>query len=432
MNDPDTQRNLIQVAAWLDDLARREMAVENIVALGRRAIDPLAHYLEQGPQPISQSRVLAVQLLGRLHDARVPDLLRHLLRAHPLHELPPDLVESEYRVKDAAVGALVMQNKATLDDISWAIQSERLPSAIRAAGTLKAVGLTASLVELLADDVLASPAESALHALLPESTQPVLAAIQAWLDPSKDSPHTRLALVRAFRWLAAVRAPVERGLTDRALCHACSMVRSAAALVMDDINGTTVEALLHGVLNNDPILASACRDRLQKAEHLFLESGLDTLRANKERDIYDNAHPSNAWGRYWLLTRLLQLTGNDVSNFHRLVTVVSEDELVFGVHRWDSPTAATLKQLIHHANPRVRAAAAVAVERLEPVEPGNWLADRLSDRNRHVRWQAYTALKHRIHARYVRLDLADIPLSAWTLNPLKCLHLFMMSRHPWR
>lgn len=431
MNGPNTQKDTIQVAAWLDDLARREMAVENILALGHRAIEPLAHYLKQGPQPVSQPRVLAVQMLGRLHDARVPELLRQLLRAYPLHELPPGLAESEYRVKDAAMGALVVQNEATVDDICWAIQSERLPSAIRAAGTLRVLGLRASLVELLTDDVLASPAESALHALRPESVQSVLAAIQAWLDPSSDSPRTRLALVRAFRWLASIHVAVERGLTDKALSHACCMVHSAAALVMPDVKDTaTIEALLHGVLSKDPILASACRDRLQQAGPLFLESGLDILRANRERDIYDNAHPSDTWGRYWLLTQLLQWTGDNARNLHRVMTAVSEDELVFGIHRWNTPTAAALKQLIHHANSRVRAAAAIAVERLDPVESGSWLTNRLSDRNWDVRWQAYTALKHRITARYVRIYLADIPLSAWAINPLKCLHLLMMSRRP--
>jgi HEAT repeat protein len=431
MSDPNIERDITQVAAWLDDLARRETAIEGISALGPRAVEPLACYLQRGPQPISQSRVLAVEMLGRLHDARVPELLRELLRSHPLHDLSSDLVECEYRVKDAAIRALVAQQKATQNDIAWAIQSERLPSAVRAAGALKMVSLLPSVVDLLTDDVLASPVESALNASLPESIQPVLAAIRIWLDPSKDAPRIRLALIRAFRWLAATNVMVLGNLTDQALDHGCSMVRSAAALVVHDTQSPSiVEALLHGVLSREPILACACRDRLQKVGQPLIEPALGVLRADTERDVYGNAHSSDIWGRYWLLIQLLQLTRHDVTRLYRVMAVVSEDELVVGLHRWTSPSAASLKELIRYTDSYVRAAAAAAVERLDPVESGRWLADRLGDTDRHVRWQAYTALQHRIRARYVRLSFADIPLAAWGLNPLRCFRLLMMSKRP--
>ncbi|GAB2582975.1 hypothetical protein ISP15_07550 [Dyella jejuensis] len=431
MSDPTTPDDTAQVAAWLDDLARREMAIEAIAALGSRAIDPLASYLEHGPQPVSQSRVLAVEMLGRLHDARVPKLLRKLLRAQPLHDLPPELFESEYRVKDAAIKALVTQQNATENDVAWGIQSERLPSAVRAAGTLGLASLLPSIVGLLTDDVLAAPAESALQALRPESIRPLLAAIQAWLDPSQDTPRIRLALIRAFRWLAAANVTVTENLTDQALDHASPMVQGAAALVVRDRQAPSiVAALLHGALSKEPLLAFDCRDRLQEVEQPLVEPALEALHIDRETDVYGNAHASDIWGRYWLLTRLLQLTRHDAASLYRVMAVVSEGELVAGLHRWTSPSAISLKALLRHPDSHVRAAAAAAVERLEPFETGHWLADRLGDRDRHVRRQAYAVLRHRIQARHIRLSRADIPLWAWCLHPLKCMHLLLLSRCP--
>jgi len=429
MSDFDVQRDIAQVAAWLDDLARRDTAVENITAMGSRAVEPLARYLERGPQPISQPRALAVEMLGRLHDARVPELLRGLLRAHPLHDLPTELIESEFRVKDAAIKAMATQRNASENDISWAIQSERLPSAVRAAGALRMVNLLPTVVELLTDDVLASPTESAIRALLPESIKAVLTATQTWLEPAKDTPRTRLALIRAFRWLAATGASVSENLTDQALDHSCSMVRSAAALNVRDIaHAPILVALLHGALNREPILASACRDKLEEAGQALIEPALDALHASVESDIYDNTHSADIWGRYWLLTCLLQLTRRDVAALHRVMVVVSEDEIVVGLHRWASPSAISLKELIHHPDSQIRAAAASAVKRLDPVESVEWLADRLGDSDRDVRRQAYITLRHRIHARYVSLNFTDIPLLAWCFHPLKCVGLLMMSQ----
>lgn len=431
MSDANRQADITNVAAWLDDLAARQTAIERISALGTYAIEPLACYLNRGPQLVSQARVLAVEMLGRLHDPRVANLLRDVLYTHPLKQLSPALAESEFRVKNAAVQALVeKQHAASNRDIAWAIQSERLPAAVHAAGILKLTGLAPSLVDLLTDDVLAGWAETALLALLPNSVSSLHDAIQTWLHSPTDTPRTRLALIRAFCCLAEAGATGTKELIGQGLMHASPLVRSAAALAArDTIHTQVISALIHGALSNAPTLGIACQDRLQSLGMGLIEPALEALHENRVTDVYGNVHHSDILARYALVTRLLQLTRHDPVRLSQVVAVVSVDDLVMALQRWMTPSIASLQALMSYPDAHVRVAAATAAERLNPAESIRWLSNRLNDKDRHVRREAYVSLLHHIDIRRVQMSLKDIPLSAWGLSPFKCIHLLARSLH---
>lgn len=309
-----------QVATWIDDLAEPERAIDGIVALGHDAIGPLCAYLDRAPQLVSQPRELAVRMLVRLHDPGVAGRLRRLLRDNPLHGLPPALAESEYRVKDAAMAGLAEQSgTAAADDVAFGVHSERLPAALRAAGRLRLHALAPSLAALLADDVLTDVAAEALHALRPESTSDVLAAITAWSCADADTPRTRLALIRAFLWLQLAGEPLPPETRRQALRHPCPPVRAAAAL---DVEGATpaeadavASALAHGALGTDERLAMACRMRLRGVSGLPFEPLVRAaMRANDCTRAILVGH--NASFDLGFLNAAIRRTGHKRSPFH--------------------------------------------------------------------------------------------------------------------
>jgi hypothetical protein len=417
------------VSEWLEDLSATRQAIEGIEAMGVRAIEPLACYLARGPQPVSQSRVLAVHLLARFHAPCVVDVLRRVLHEHPLHGLPAALMEPELRVKDAAISALLAQRAATPEDVAWAVQSERLPAGIRAAGTLRLVGLVPSLIRLLSDDVLAGAAEDALHALSPDSVQPMLAAIRDGLGAQADTARTRLALMRAFCWLSASGVHVDGNLAKQALSHPCTLVRSAAALAgRDASNQDVLDALLHGALGSESFLAQACRDRLATLGGPVRERALNALRNDQARDVYGNAHPADRPARGWIVAQLLQQARHDISGLRGLLAQIIPDDLVGGLNRWQAPSMEALGLLMRHPDARVRSAALAAARRLSPAQSIPWLVDRMRDPDRHVGKQAYEALLHAQDTHHARVTASAFPWRLWLAHPIRCAHLAIRPR----
>ncbi|KRE89040.1 hypothetical protein ASG87_05700 [Frateuria sp. Soil773] len=421
-----------QVAAWIDDLAAPERAVEGIVALGHAAVGPLSAYLDRGPQLVSQPRELAVRMLARLHHPDVVERLRRVLRDHPLRGLPPALAESEYRVKDAAVAGLAAQlGAAASDDLAFGVCCERLPSALRAAGRLRLHALAPSVARLLADDVLEDAAAEALHGLLPESASSVLTAIAAWLYGDADTPHVRLALIRAFLWLQAIaeRPPVE--ICQQALRHPCVPVRAATALVMDGAAPTdadaVAEALAHGALGTDERLAMACRERLRSVPNLPIEPLVRALRADEEADVYDNTRYPNPTARRILLDIILAQAGGATEKLRRIVRGVPPDDLAEALFRWHWLDAPWLESMLGHPVAQVRLAATACLLRYPLPARQRWLAERLGDRDRRIRHKAFTILAALIDARQASLSSADLPSHTLWLAPWACLRLLARS-----
>jgi len=411
MNKHAPPADAAQVAGWIDDLAAHEQATERIMAMGLAALEPLADYLRRGPQAISQPRVFAVRMLARLHDARVPELLRHLLHDHPLHGLPPQLAESEYRVKDAAVEALARtQDCATREDIFFAIRDERLPAAVRAAGSLHLTSLAPTLAGLLTDDVLAEPASIALAALRPQSVATVTAHIHAWLGAETDTARTRLGLVRGFVWLATASGAHDETLQRHGLRHPCAAVRAAAALAMrDDEAEPVVSALAHAVLGSDGLLALACRNRLQHVGAALFGPAMDALCTDAEPDIYDNLHPADTGARRWLLQQVLWQTPVNPGRLRYIVSRVPPAELAACLHRNDRQIR---RPSVHRS-------------RDDADDKAGQLAGLLGDAAPTIRHKAYQALRGYLAVSRGKVLLRDLPLSAWRRSPLRCTRLLL-------
>lgn len=432
MSAHDTPAEIAQVADWIDDLAGHEQATERLMAMGPAALEPLAHYLERGPQTISQPRVFALRMLARLHDPRVPVLLRRVLHEHPLHALPPHLAESEYRVKDAAIEALVQwQGHAAMEDVAFAVRSERLPAAVLAAGRLRMTSLLAVLAGLLSDDVLAAPAQLALTALQPESVPAVAACIHAWMDAAADTTRTRLGLVRGFHWLAASGWQGEATLQQRSLRHASALVRAAAALSMQAPHTEAeIAALVHGVLGSDGLLALACRERLRDVGDPLFRPATNALRDDAEPDVYGNLQPARASARRWVLLEILRQTAMDTERFAQVSACVAPDELAAALLHWDRPEAGILWHGLRHPDARVRAAAVAALGRADAEDEADWLAALLGDADPAVRRQAYQALCRYVATGRGRISRGNLPPAAWWHSPWRCARLLLPGGEP--
>lgn len=71
MNAHHTPTESAQVESWIDDLAAHEQTTERIMAMGSAALEPLLHYLQRGPQLVSQPRVFArIHRRSRAHRRR--------------------------------------------------------------------------------------------------------------------------------------------------------------------------------------------------------------------------------------------------------------------------------------------------------------------------------------------------------------------------
>lgn len=419
-----------QVAAWIDDLAEPERAIEGIVALGQAAAGPLSAYLDRGPQLVSQPRELAVRMLARLHGPGVVERLRRLLHDNPLRGLPPALAESEYRVKDAALAGLAGQlAAAAADEVDFGLRCEHLPSAVRAAGRLRLVALAPPLAAFLADDVLADAAADALYALQPESVPCVLAAIAGWLRADAGAPRVRLALIRAFLWLQSARQRSPPELQRQALHHPCGPVRAAAALGMDGAaSGDAVAAALaHGVLGSDERLATACRGYLQSTLDLPVEPLVRAWQANAEVDVYGNVHYPTPTARRILLDIMLAQTGGAAGNLQRIVRGIPADDLAEALYRWHKPAAPWLETMLGHDDAQVRMAATACLLRYPLPTRQQWLLERLGDRNHRVRRKALAMLTTLMATHRADLSATDLPLRALWHMPWSCLRLLTRS-----
>ena len=429
MNGRPSPTEITQVESWIDDLAAREKATESIMAMGAAALEPLLHYLQRGPQLVSQPREFAVKMLARLHDVRVPHVLRRLLHDHLLHGLTAPLAESEYRVKDAVVEAMVYtQACATMEDIAFAMQSERLPAAVRATGVLHLSLLAPVLAGLLTEDVLAASAAVALSALQPESVAAVTESIRSWLDTEPDTTRTRLGLVRGFVWLATISVTFESALQQRGLQHPNAMVRAAAVLSVHDVETKlVVPALVHGVLGSDILLALACRSRLLGIGEPLFEPAMKALCRNAEPDVYGNLHPAETGARQWLLSQLLQQVPMDSERFRLFAAGISEDELAGCLRRWHAPRIEILRHAMRHGCARVRTASVIALGRIDVPEKAGCLTTLLGDINHTVRRKAYRTLRRYLTRRQGAVSLGPLPLAAWWHSPRRCIQLLILS-----
>jgi hypothetical protein len=291
------------IAAWIDDIAGHAEAAEAIAKLGEAAIPGLRDYLGRGPQVIPQPRCFAVSMLARLHEEASTNALREVLRDNVLHGLTPQLAESEYVVKSAAMEALAARSYPALaDDVAFGV-GERLRAAVTAAGRLRQSGLAEALTGLLDDDVLADTAAEALIVLGAPASVAIRARLDAWLMEAGLSARRRLALLRALRVMYAVHGAVPVATLEHALRAEHPAVRAAASLLAwpRRRDMTLADNLLHGALCFDRDLADDCRQVLRGCGPQTLGAANAALQRNAEPDLYGTLRPLTSEQHDWLV-----------------------------------------------------------------------------------------------------------------------------------
>jgi hypothetical protein len=287
--------------ALIDDYADHAAAIERLAGMGEGAIRPLRRYLREGPQANPQGRLFAVDMLARLRSAEATAGLREVLRGTPLRELPASQRDAEYQVRDAALRHLVGRDYPERDaDVACALQSERLPGAVAAAGRLGLAALAPDLVRMLGDDVLEGAADEALLALGEAAVAAILAALPALLDAERDNARARLALVRTLLvlWRLHAMLPPEPAREAR---RRHPFVAAAAAL-FEPPGQDGAGRLLDGAAGDLAGLANACRERLRHPAYgpWLSPAAAALLRRAVEPDIYGNARPLSRESARWL------------------------------------------------------------------------------------------------------------------------------------
>lgn len=292
---PDHLRGLI------DDYAGHAQASEYLAAQGRDAMEPLCDYLREGLQINPQGRVFAATMLARLGGDGAIDGLREVLYAHPLHGLTAPLRESEYVVKDAVITHVSARDYPQRPgDIAFALRSERLPSAVVAAGRLGMGELAPELVRLLEDDVLAQVASHSLAALEWAGQAAILAALPDLLAVEPSQVRSRLAALRGLLTLWDVGASLPPMLAASGQGHhpavaaACALFRPAQA--------ATAHTLMQGAVGDCVRLADLCRGRLLRPDYRpWRQGALEAIaREPRTSDIYGNQHALSLEAERWL------------------------------------------------------------------------------------------------------------------------------------
>lgn len=287
----------------IDDYANHGAAAERIAGMGSDAIEPLNRYLSEGPQVNPQGRVFAVAMLARLSSPAALAGLRHGLRSSRLRELPTSQHEAEYQVKNTVLERLMERDyPERFADITFGVQSERLPAAVTAAGQHGLASLAPDLVAMLRDDVLERAAADALVALGDAGATAILAAGSSLLDEEPTCVRSRLALVRAFLVLERLHVCLPSAIARQA-AQAHPAVSASAALLQDSPTPARTERLVHGAMSEYLPLAEACRARLTDGSSAIAEMARNLIERNAELDIYGNTHVLSRDAMQWL-TRL--------------------------------------------------------------------------------------------------------------------------------
>ncbi len=109
LRDPEQPRSDAEIEALvrgLDNLSWNLQVQADILALGRRAVPALVHFLHGPPRQFSDGRVLAAEALGKLGGEEAFLGLVTVLNPHRLQGLEPVLRYAEETVHDAAARQL--------------------------------------------------------------------------------------------------------------------------------------------------------------------------------------------------------------------------------------------------------------------------------------------------------------------------------------
>jgi HEAT repeat protein len=392
-----------RVAGLLDDFSRPGQAIEEVLALGAPAVEPLRRYLAGSPQSVPHARHLAVRLLGLIGGDEAEEGLREVLRQHDLRSLAPTLAMSEYVVKNEAVEQLMLAGRHDLaDDFLHAFRRDRLPAAADALTRLQVTAAIADLVEALEDDLLAERAAGALRQFGAAAEVALVHTLaerhseNAAIGESRVSRRRRVAAAMLLGEIGGAAS----GEPLRAMALASDpTVRAAAAVALyhldaGHISPQQVRAIVAGGMSPEWRVRERCRETASAVGAPCIPAALGALRATTIPDLYGVPQPLLPQDRRWLVPLVLENAGADVAVVDRLLDVCEPPLLAEGLVEVDAPQAAVAVGRLHrHRDPVVREAVAQALGRLGSVTAVPLLVDLLSDPKGRVRAAAARALR---------------------------------------
>lgn len=260
-NMPKAERQIQRLVA---DIARHDTAVPAILAYGVAAVPALSGFLSRPAESVPHARRFAVAMLAATPGSEATVALRRVLHRHDLHALAPNLAQSERLVQNDAFAALAGRlGDEIAPEIDYGLEIARLPAAVEAVGAHAFAERIPTLIEMLADDMLAQSAQSALAGLGPAALPALLEVLQR-SENDIGSLKQALAAVELLGRLPS--APLGEGLTP-VLSGSHPALAAAAALTLIQTRSEAppaklAAALTRGALLPEAWLADRCLDAL--------------------------------------------------------------------------------------------------------------------------------------------------------------------------
>jgi len=193
----------------LEDLHRGNRVVEQLVACGEGAVEPLRDYLINGrPSHIFQPRQWAVQALARL--GAWPILLEYLTLQKSIPD--PVIRFGEDAVENTASRALAAWQKEEVFQALLRLASKRiLPGVIEALGTFRHREALPFFIEALGDDVSRRAAEQALRQMGPAAIPALRKAARCTrVSRTGETPTDKIRRKSAVRLLSELERRAEK------------------------------------------------------------------------------------------------------------------------------------------------------------------------------------------------------------------------------
>ena len=185
----------------LNSLKEGELAVANLVACGKRAVEPLRRFLLYGkPSGIFQPRQHAVEALAELGAKDV--LLEYL--AFEKHISDPVDRYGEEAVENTAARFLGgWRNEEVYAVLLRLLRKKPMPGVIETIGDYRRTGTIPDFIRALGDDVAGGPAEEALRKVGEPACRPLMdAALTPVPSDADETPSSLRRRASALRLLA--------------------------------------------------------------------------------------------------------------------------------------------------------------------------------------------------------------------------------------
>jgi HEAT repeat protein len=390
------------VARLLDDLAHHGVATVEIPALGERAVEPLAHYLEGPPQSFPHARQLAVRLLGLVGGPAAVEVLRALLSRHDLTALSPVLAQSEYAVKDEAVVQLLRLGGADFgEEFLRAFRRDRLPTAAEALARCRVTAAIPDLIAALEDDLLAERAADALRRFGADAAPALVAALRqrhGESPPTGESRVSRRRRIAAATLLGelgdpAAATPLRSLSNDANPAVAAAAAAALAALDPAHVTPAQCRAIVAGAVSPEWRVRARCQEAAGSLGAACVPAAVAAVTEATAVDLYGVPAPVERASTRWLIAFILEHAGSEAD---ARATLFGCDPVLLAeaLAEVRAPrAAATVAALAPHPDPLVRLAAAHALARLGGAPAAAALLGLADDPVRRVRVVAARALR---------------------------------------